>query len=88
MGAHQAPLSMGVSRQEYQSGLSFPPPGDFPDPGVKPQSPALQADSLPPEPPGKPYLQHRKWQALQSNTPGPLPTTSKGLFHQHTTGTD
>ena len=36
--AHQAPLSMGFSRQEYWSGLPFPPPGDFPDPGIEPQS--------------------------------------------------
>ena len=52
--AYQAPLSLGFSRQEYQSELSFPPPGDFPDPRIKPQCPALQADSLPPEPPGSP----------------------------------
>ena len=39
--AHQAPLSMGFSRQEYLSGLPFPPPGDLPDPGIKPVSPAL-----------------------------------------------
>ena len=45
--AHQAPLSMGFSRQEYWSGLSFPPPGDLSDPGIKPRSLALQADSLP-----------------------------------------
>ena len=38
---HQAPLSMGFSRQEYWSGLPFPPPGDFPDPGIEPVSPAL-----------------------------------------------
>ena len=44
--AHQAPLSMGFSRQEYWSGLPCPPPGDLPDPGIKPRSPALQADSL------------------------------------------
>ena len=43
---HQALLSMGFSRQEYWSGLPFPPP-DLPDPGVKPVIPALQADSLP-----------------------------------------
>ena len=43
--AHQAPLSMGFSRQEYQSGLPFPPPGDLPDPGIKPVSPAMQVDS-------------------------------------------
>ena len=45
--AHQAPLSVGFSRQEYWSGLPFPPPGDLLDPGVEPRSPALQADSLP-----------------------------------------
>ena len=44
--ACQAPLSMGFSRQEYWSGLPFPFPGDFPDPGIEPGSPALQADSL------------------------------------------
>ena len=45
--ALQAPLSMGFSRQEYWSGLPFLSPGDLPDPGIKPRSPALQADSLP-----------------------------------------
>ena len=45
--AHQAPLFMEFSRQEYWSGLPFPFPGDLPDPGIKPRSPALQADSLP-----------------------------------------
>ena len=44
--ASQAPLSMGFSRQEYWSGLPFPPPGDLLDPGIKPKSPALQVDSL------------------------------------------
>ena len=44
--AHQASLCMGFSRQEYWSGLPFPSPGDFPDTGIKPVSPALQADSL------------------------------------------
>ena len=52
--AHYAPLSMGFSRQEYWSGLPFPSPGDLPDPGIKPRSPALQADALTSEPPGKP----------------------------------
>ena len=52
--AHQAPLSMEFSRQEYWSGFPFLSPGDLTDPGVKPGSPAFQADSLPPEPPGKP----------------------------------
>ena len=44
--ACQASLSMGFSRQEYWSGLPFPSPGDLPNPGVEPGSPALQADSL------------------------------------------
>ena len=45
--AHQAPLFMGFPRQEYWSELPCPSPGDFPDPGIKPESPACQADSLP-----------------------------------------
>ena len=49
--AYRAPLSMGFSRQEYWSGLPFPPPGDLPDPGIGPRSPARQAGSLPAEPP-------------------------------------
>ena len=52
--AHQAPLSVGFSRQEYWSGLPHPPPGDLPNPGIKPRSSTLQVDSLPSEPPGKP----------------------------------
>ena len=52
--AHQAPLSVGFSRQEYWSGLLCPSPGNLPNPGIKPRSPAFQADSLPTEPPGKP----------------------------------
>ena len=52
--ACQAPLSMEFSRQEYWSELPFHSPGDLPDPGVKPRSPTLQADSLLSEPPGKP----------------------------------
>ena len=51
--AHQAPPSMGFSKQEYQSGLPFLSPGDLPDPGIKPMSPAFQADALTSEPPGK-----------------------------------
>ena len=50
---HQAPLSMGFSRQEYWSGLPFPSPGDLPDPGIEARSPALQANTLTSEPPGK-----------------------------------
>ena len=60
--AYPAPLYMGFSQQEYWSGLPFPPPGDLPDPGIEPMSPALQADSLPSEPSGKypitPYQKH------------------------------
>ena len=52
--AYQAPPSMGFSRQEYWSGLPFSSPGDLPDPGIEPGSPALQADTLTSEPPGKP----------------------------------
>ena len=53
--ACQAPVFMGFLRQEYWSGLSYPSPRDLPDPGIEPASPALQADSLPSEPPGKPF---------------------------------
>ena len=58
--AQQGPLSMGFSRQEYWSGLPWPPPGDLPNPGIKPKCLALQADSLLSEPPGK-HLEE-KWQ--------------------------
>ena len=51
--AFQAPLSLKFPRQEYWSGLPFPFLGDLPDPGIKVSSPALQTDSLTPEPPGK-----------------------------------
>ena len=54
--AHQAPQSLGFSRQEFWSGLPFPSPRDLPDPEIKPRSPALQADASLSEPPGK--LQH------------------------------
>ena len=50
--SYQAPLSMEFSRQEYWSGLLFPSPGDLPDAGIEPGSPALQADTLSSEPPG------------------------------------
>ena len=52
--AHHAPLSMGFSKQAYWSGLPCPPLGDLPNPGIEPRSAALQVDSLPSEPPGKP----------------------------------
>ena len=54
--AHQAPPSMGFSRQEYWSGLPFPSPGDLPNPGIEPRSPTLQADALTSEPPEKPLM--------------------------------
>ena len=52
--AHQVPLSMGFSRQEYWSGLPFPSLGDLPNPGIEPGSPVSQVGSLLPEPPGEP----------------------------------
>ena len=61
--ACQAPLSVEFSRQEYQRGLPFPSPGDLPDPGIKLRSPALQVDSLPTEPPGKPPRGNTDWLA-------------------------
>ena len=54
--ARQAPLSMEFSSQEYWSWLRFPSPGDLPDPGIKPRSPALQVEALLSEPSGKPSL--------------------------------
>ena len=58
--ASQASLSMGFSGQEYWSGLPFPTPGDLPNPGIEPRSPALQADFLPAEPQGKPHIFKRQ----------------------------
>ena len=57
--ARQAPLFMGFSRQ-YWSGLPLPSPGNLPNPGIEPGSPALQADTLSSEPPGKPDITY-KW---------------------------
>ena len=57
--AHQVPLSVVFSKQEYWSGLPFPSPGDLSDPGIEPVSPALQVNSLPLEPSGKPLLSLR-----------------------------
>ena len=56
---------MGFSRQEYWSGLSFPSPVDFPDPGIEPRSLALQADTLPSEPP----MQETRIQSLGQKNP-------------------
>ena len=70
--AHQALLSMRFSRQGYCSGLPFPSPGDLPDPGIKPGSPALQADSLLTELQGEPnstlkYLKKFKEYCVNAN---------------------
>ena len=58
--AFQVPLSMGFYRQECWGGLSFPSPEDLPNPGIEPRSPALQAESLPTDLPGKPWQLHIK----------------------------
>ena len=62
--ACQAPLSMGFSKQECWSGLPFPPPGDLPNLGIRPGSPALKADSLPPEPRRKPTISKEKFKYI------------------------
>ena len=58
---------MGFSRQEYWSRLPFPSPGDIPDPGIEPVSPALQADLLPSELPGKPSCREHQQICLGFN---------------------
>ena len=72
--AYQASRSMGFSRQEYWSGLQFPSPGDLPDAGIEPKSPALEADALTSEPPGKPssigdtfYMFSMTWELVRSS---------------------
>ena len=65
--AYQAMQSMGFSRQEYWSGLPFPSPGDLPNPGIEPGSPALQTDALLSEPPNvtnAPYICTDKYKVL------------------------
>ena len=65
--AHQAPLSMGFSRQEYWSGYPCPSPGDLPKSGIEPRSPALQGDALTSAPSGKPIWEPKKrvlWDGL------------------------
>jgi len=84
--AHQAPLSMGFPKQEYWSGLSFPFPGDLPDPGMEPASPAslsLAGGFLTTEPPGKPnegIVRSRKVYICKDKVPGRLVTHT----HTHT----
>ena len=71
--AYQSPQSMEFSRQEYWNRLPFPSLGDLTDPVIEPWSPALQADALPSEPPGKPNIpQHNKsyiWQTHSKHYP-------------------
>ena len=73
--AHQAPLSMKFSSQEYWSGLPFPLPGDLPNPGIKPRSPALEANSLLSEPPG---LCQLMWSGFHSGSNGKKPACNEG----------
>ena len=69
--AHQAPLSMGFFRQKYWSKLLFPSPGDFPDLGIEPVSPALASRFFATEPPGK--LHGHLWEAIILHTIQPIP---------------
>ena len=73
----QAPLSMGFPRQEYWSGFPFPFPGDLPDPGIEPRSPALQADSLPSEPPRKKIAWHMEMATDSSILAWKIPWTEE-----------
>ena len=82
--AGQASLSMGLSMQEYWSGLPVPSPGDLPHLGIEPGPPALQADSVPSEPPGKQAFQafsrhqnHLEW--LKHRVAGPSPRVSNSV---------
>ena len=67
--AYQAPPFMEFSRLEYWSGLSFPSPGDLPNPGIEPRSPALYAEALPSEPPGKFHWKEYKCKSLKTGKP-------------------
>ena len=78
--AHQAPLSIGLSKQEYWSGLPCPPPGDLPNPGIGLGDPALQGDCLPSEPPEKPNnTRVGSLSLLQGNFP--TQESNWGLMH-------
>ena len=82
--AHKTPQFIEFFRQEYWSGLSFPSPGDLPDPGIEPTSPALQADFLPTEPPGNRNRNrvHNKWTALETSQNLPPPLSVKTVFQK------
>ena len=83
--AYQAPPSMGFSRQEYWSGLPLPSPGDLPDPGTEPGSPALEADALTSEPPGKQScLQTQGPDKVRFQVPGVRTSTSCSGGHSST----
>ena len=70
--------SMGFPRQEYWNGLPFPSPGDLPNPGIEPWSPALQTDALPSQPPGKPLRQQRSSLVkVTQKTPSITPTGNR-----------
>ena len=86
--AHQAPQTIEFFRQEYWSGLSFPSPGDLPDPGIEPESSALQADSLSTEPPGNRNRNRvqNKWTALETSQNLPPPVCQKIDFQKHNQG--
>ena len=77
---YKAPPSMGFSRQEHWSGLPFPSPGGLPDPGIEPGCPALEADALTSEPPGKPL--HMYYLLLVCFLPldSVAPATKAGIF--------
>ena len=64
----QVPLSLGFPRQEYWSELPFPSPGDLPNPGIEPMSPALAGRFFTSEPPGKPLCMVYVYLYLHSNT--------------------
>ena len=66
--AHQVALSMGFPWQECWTRLPFPSPGYLPNPGIEPVSPALQADSLPSEPPGKPFTEMTPFEIVTSSS--------------------
>ena len=82
----QAPLSMGFSRQEYWSGLPCPSPGDLPTPGTEPRFLALQVDSLPSEPLGKPYKCRQQTKIVISSIYDFVPNKNHRYFHNHLVG--
>ena len=82
--ALQAPLSMGFSRQKYWSGLSFPSPGDLPEPGIKPASPSLAGRFFATEPPGESrYLSYRISKENRDYHRRTLPSGERAHFQSH-----